>query len=210
MGNNINQAPVLRAARALLPRQPIDLAALSDLLPRLANSIRLDTDYADVDLLPTSVLVGFPSVRVEIEPRPYASMTYWDPATRQWVVCLDTSDTKAEHRFSLAHELGHIIWHGSESLLLPNLSPAQRRELEGYSADLFAGQLLMPYTQLSRAYAQGVHEPPELAARFDVTEQAVLWRLTQTDMPLRSSDDIDAEIRPTDRERVHPLVEDAS
>lgn len=201
--------PLLTSLRALLPTRSLSLAQTIALTTRLAAAVRIDIDV-QTDQLPTSVLTSLASVHVDEQPLPLPAVTYWDRAQRRWVVCLDSADAEAAQRFSLAHELAHIIWHGHESLLFPHVSRQEQEFLAEHAADLFAAELLIPRERVTKAYSWGVTEPDQLAERFGVTTDAVIWKLAQMDLPFQSSDDIDGPIATTDRPRLRPLVEDPS
>lgn len=83
-------------------------------------------------------------------------------------------------RFSLAHELGHYFLHrsgmpedpvtidnppgGEDEIGFPTKSPAEAE------ADLFAGELLVPFEMLKAHVSKGI---PELAKLFMVSDQVI-------------------------------------
>lgn len=103
--------------------------------------------------------------------------SYWpDFPTGRPIVCLSRGRPGDKHRFSLAHELGHLLLHqlrGTEDL--------QKGEAEAFR---FAGALLLP-----RGAAYEVVQPPvtlqELAmvkARFGISIRALVRRCLDLEM----------------------------
>jgi len=74
-----------------------------------------------------------------------------NPALKQ--IYIDRNATAAEKRFTLAHEIGHVILHSSENRVFCNDNQEQNKknpkELEASS---FAYELLMPIEQIKIAY----------------------------------------------------------
>ena len=91
----------------------------------------------------------------------------------RWLIILNRADAPAQARFTLAHELGHIV--------LGDLGPAGRppdgRAHEAL-CDRFAAELLLP-APLLRAACRQSPGLPALVARFQAPESALRRRLTQ-------------------------------
>ena len=88
----------------------------------------------------------------------------------RWIVLLNEDDGRAQARFTLAHELGHMVlgdvrepWCGGEEG-----SRGSRERL----CDVFAAELLMP-GPLVRAAWRRTPEVEALAAQFDVPLRAM-------------------------------------
>jgi Zn-dependent peptidase ImmA (M78 family) len=92
----------------------------------------------------------------------------------RWLILLNAAETRGRQRFSLAHELKHILDHPFASILYTG-----RSELAEQVCDYFAACLLMPRRWLRMAWAAGMRDVPGLARRFGVTPQAVKVRLLQ-------------------------------
>jgi Zn-dependent peptidase ImmA (M78 family)/DNA-binding XRE family transcriptional regulator len=97
---------------------------------------------------------------------------------------LDTSQRNAERRrFTLAHELGHYLLRHSASFHLDFFDTGgSAGDAPGYNwqheraANEFAANLLMP-ADVVRRIADRVSDIEELAAAFDVSRQAMAFRL---------------------------------
>ena len=88
-------------------------------------------------------------------------------------VLFDPSPRPARLRFTLAHELGH--------LLLSHLAEGSREERE---ANIFAAQLLMPLPVLDRLLAEGRLTPAALAERCGVSCGAAAAMLRSARLPV--------------------------
>lgn len=90
---------------------------------------------------------------------------------KQSLIGINGNHHRHRQRFSLAHELAHIILkHPPES----HCSAAEIRIFNA-EADLCASELLMPERILLRLHGRRL-TPPVLAMLFDVSEQAVAMR----------------------------------
>jgi Zn-dependent peptidase ImmA (M78 family) len=104
---------------------------------------------------------------------------YLLPAERR--ICLNARDVPARRRFTLAHEVGHWVCQCLEGGAAPvycraedvSAADATARALER-EANVFAAELLMPEPAVRAAF---VGDAAELAASFDVSEEAMAWRL---------------------------------
>ncbi len=85
--------------------------------------------------------------------------------------------SKNAQRFSLAHELKHILDNPFVTIIYPRSDECT--ELAEQACDYFAACLLMPKRWLRQAWADGVRDVRVLARRFGVTQQAVNVRLLQ-------------------------------
>jgi IrrE N-terminal-like domain len=101
------------------------------------------------------------------------------PAERR--VVLRASESESRQRFTLAHELGHWVCQVKQGHQAPvycravDVEPTADRALER-EANLFAAELLMPEPVVRKTWrmAASCHE---LASWFDVSNEAMGWRL---------------------------------
>ena len=77
---------------------------------------------------------------------------------------LDAAEPRVRQRFSLAHELKHIVDHRFADLIYSSLPADDRERLVEQICDYFAGCLLMPRPWLKSTYAQGLQQLPALAS----------------------------------------------
>jgi len=94
-------------------------------------------------------------------------------------IYINTSETYPRQRFTLAHEMGHLVERlqrkdGEYSFM--DMRSNNHYDLHEFYADEFAGALLMPEAEILRL--QKEHwTVPRMAAHFNVTVAAVAKRL---------------------------------
>ena len=108
------------------------------------------------------------------------------------VIVVNNNHSEARRRFTIAHEVGHLVLHRGEEvhvdagfrINLRDPRSATAEDVEEIEANAFAANLLMPATWL-RADVTGETvdwsdsaELEELAQRYQVSPQAMLVRLT--------------------------------
>ncbi len=88
-------------------------------------------------------------------------------------------------RFTIAHEIGHYILHSTDVLHYdnePDLDGVYFRAEDIYSdnereANHFAAELLMPSELIEKCIQADIKSISQLAARFNVSEEAMRYRL---------------------------------
>jgi Zn-dependent peptidase ImmA (M78 family) len=110
----------------------------------------------------------------------------------QWEIAYNPAHSEVRRRFTIAHEIGHFIYHRDrlekgagtsdtlayriDSRIYPNRHIGWLQE---YQANNFASNLLIPAHELELARAQGMDEEA-LAKRFRVSKAAIRIRLGTT------------------------------
>lgn len=98
----------------------------------------------------------------------------------QWRVLVNRSDTRGRQRFSLAHELKHLIDHPVEAAIYRDSRFGPGDVAAERAADYFAACLLMPKSWVKRCfYDEGFRDPRVLARRFQVSAAAMRYRFDQ-------------------------------
>lgn len=94
--------------------------------------------------------------------------------TKRRIIMVSRDVTYTRKRFTVAHEIGHIILHHTPVNFLraqgPIYNPAQESE-----ANAFASELLLPIQAFRRLMP--ITRPRELAAIFAVSTESVYWRI---------------------------------
>ncbi|WP_280273812.1 ImmA/IrrE family metallo-endopeptidase [Nocardia wallacei] len=99
----------------------------------------------------------------------------------RWMIWLDASEAEARQRFTICHELKHILdWLYQSSY--KNLS---QREIE-WICDHFAGCLLMSKVSIYRLWGDGLRTPEALAAVCRVSLAAMKVRLRILRLPINN------------------------
>ncbi|MFT3663048.1 MAG: ImmA/IrrE family metallo-endopeptidase [Gordonia sp. (in: high G+C Gram-positive bacteria)] len=126
---------------------------------------------------PVEIITTLPKISVRYVDQPVAGASFWDPRSRRWVIHVNRYDSRVRKRFTIAHEYKHIIDHGATDRLYPDSRRAvNQREA---AADYFAACLLMPRRLVKQAWGRGIQRIPDLAAHFQVSEQAMKYRVDQ-------------------------------
>lgn len=108
----------------------------------------------------------------------------------QWIIFVNARHNPLRRRFTIAHEIGHFIYHRdllqahagvsdtlayrADDIVMPNPLIGPQQE---WQANNFATNLLIPNHHLSAMQDFGVTDPSELARRFQVTETAIRIKL---------------------------------
>jgi len=96
-----------------------------------------------------------------------------------WVILLRRDEPKVRQRFSLAHELKHILDDPFVRRLYPALGHNSAYTRAERICDYFAGCLLMPKRWLLSDWRQGRRSVERLSARYHVSRAAMRVRLDQ-------------------------------
>lgn len=125
-----------------------------------------------------SVTVAMPRLRVIRDDLPVSGTSHWNGHV--WVICLNRSDSPARQRFTLLHELKHVIDHGASCRLYRGSRLLTANRQAERAADYFAGCVLVSKRSLKAIWGQGLHDPIQLACYFGVSAAAIQVRLDQT------------------------------
>lgn len=125
------------------------------------------------------LLLTLPGIRVEAINELGVS-----GATRRigqlWLVLINRDEANVRQRFSIAHELKHILDdQATLHLHRRGLLAVGQNWLTERICDYFAACLLMPRLWVKRAWVSGNQDPIELAKLFDVSLDAMRIRLNQ-------------------------------
>lgn len=112
------------------------------------------------------------------------------------IIGVNSVHSLGRQRFTIAHELGHLVLHKDEKLHVDEKPPIRFRNEESsratnateIEANQFAAELLMPIELLTKEI-ESISDDTEaeeavsyLAERFQVSEQAMTLRLTRLGM----------------------------
>lgn len=124
--------------------------------------------------LPDDFVDGLSHVQVEnVVPSRAMAATQWSHG--RWLILVNGAAERGRRRWSLAHELKHILDHPIETILYAK----DANELREQVCDYFAGCLLVPRKWLRSAWRGGIRDPTALARRFGVSRRAIRIRLLQ-------------------------------
>lgn len=108
----------------------------------------------------------------------------------QWIIFVNAHHNPLRQRFTIAHEIGHFIYHRdlleahsgvsdtlayrADDIVMPNPLIGPHQE---WQANNFAANLLIPDYYLRAAQVAGHRDPIDLAKQFEVTETAMRIKL---------------------------------
>lgn len=167
---------VVAELRAVCPHRPLTFGEGLRVAELQANRL-LEAAEIREPAVPDSVVSDLPRVSVERVGRiPVSGSVRWSKGL--WMIALNRHEPTVRQRFSLAHELKHVLDAPFGDTLYPDwrgLSADARTE---QVANHFAACLLMPKVWVRRAYFnQGLTSLPRIAARFEVSQTAMRYRL---------------------------------
>jgi len=164
----------------------------------LLNSRRIKRPWVDV----YQVASQFPGVQAveELDLDDDISGALVPVADGQWLILVNKAHSETRRRFTVAHELGHLLLHhystphADRRLRLRDARSSEGSAFEEIEANQFAAELLMPREFLLQAVDKHSrvlqHEPEsdeqrrafqqligDLAERFRVSEQAMTIRI---------------------------------
>jgi len=93
-----------------------------------------------------------------------------------WVVQLNSNDTLARQRFTLYHEIFHILAHGKATPVFKKTASSQEGSFNELLADHFAAIILMPENLVRKKWAE-VKDANRMAAIFNVPKPLVWFAL---------------------------------
>jgi Zn-dependent peptidase ImmA (M78 family) len=165
-----NHPPVFKSKASICPNSGRIFQLIVRLAARLHKRAGIKQIPVPIDLI-TSTDGGVP-----IEVRRLPLKAYHGSVWRlgnSWVIQLNSKDSTARQRFTLYHEIFHVLAH---SKAIPVFKKAGRQREGAFNemlADHFAGACLMP-EKLVRKIWPGVQDMKEMARIFDVPEP-VVW-----------------------------------
>lgn len=129
-------------------------------------------------VLPDGTIETLPHIEVKLDRElPVAGSAYWNGTT--WIITLNSTDTPTQRRWTLLHELKHIIDHPHRHTLYgPRHDPVATETAER-AADLFAATTLMPTHAVLTQWRNHPHNTTAIAHHFNVTTGAAHYRLHQ-------------------------------
>lgn len=182
---------VIAQVRDIVPLRALTPAEAAVIAERQAGRLRVLLEVTGYEL-DSAAIENLPRIEVRRHsPWPTSGASQWIDG--RWVIVLNASEPTVRQRFSLAHELKHILDHRFYTIIYRSLDPSHRhQQIEGI-CDYFAGCLLMPRPLIKRAWTTRTQRIDRLARLFDVSAPAMATRLAQIGLT-----------RPTPRCRHHP------
>jgi hypothetical protein len=173
----------LSGLRRLLPRRPVTfreaLVVAECQANRLASASGQLTGSIEAHDLLKLTPITLEATKESDRHRHSGSSTY---RNGRWIIRLNTSEPSGRQRFTLAHELKHII-DASNTEAYSELSDRQIERVCNH----FAACLLMSRLTVYRLWGDGLQTPEALAQAMRVSVSATTIRLRQLGLRVASS-----------------------
>lgn len=107
-----------------------------------------------------------------------------------WIMTVNTNHPEVRQRYTLGHELGHYLNHRKEVKQFSDTVYFRNRQKSSmeYMADQFAARLLMPEVEIQELINQGVKTVKDMASKFDVSLEAMKYRLEELGYIVKKSE----------------------
>jgi predicted transcriptional regulator len=179
MAQETKPRSTLAMLREQVPQRPLSGYEVRQVLDRQATRLLKLSETFGPPVPVEAIATSLPRVVVKrVEGLPSSGRAQWSGAA--WVLLVDAKEAKVRQRYSLAHELAHVIWHPLSAEALPDTKRSSASERIETACEYFAACLLMPRVWMKRAYFdEGIQDVPSLARLFAVSWLAMRVRLEQ-------------------------------
>jgi len=169
---------VLQQLRELMPDRAVTDVEARSIAERQAARF-LELSGIREPHVPGHIIAELPRLDVVVKSGlPVSGVTYWDRDVRKWRVQVRAEDAAVRQRFSLAHELKHVIDDPFVDEAYPTIGRHSAHDRAEQICDYFAACLLMPRPWVKRAWASRIQQTDALADLFGVSTQAMTYRLS--------------------------------
>jgi len=188
---------IISRLRSMIPARPLTFREAQIIAERQASALLKAWGLTGTNELRIPEEAITEITRVDVQYRSgieQSGSSTWEAGA--WRITINADEWHCRQRFTLAHELKHVIDSLHEDAIyaaLPGRTPAEQRARSRHIealCDHFAACLLMPRVAVKRAWGNGIQKPADLARAFDVSEMAMSIRLQNLGLiprPPRSS-----------------------
>lgn len=179
MTEEIKPRSTLAQVRDLMPHRALTPGESRQVLERQATRLLKLAGIAGPPVPVEEIVASLPRVEVRRHPSlPSSGRAQWT-GTR-WVILVDSSEARVRQRYSIGHELGHVIMHSLATTVLPETDKHSTETRLEQACEYFAACLLMPRLWIKRAYYdESIQDVPALARLFNVSWVAMRLRQEQ-------------------------------
>lgn len=173
----IGRHQIISAVRALVPRRALEEHEARSVAERQAQRLSelLDLTGPVIDL---GLIAALP--RLDVRTRaglPVSGFSEWSRS--RWLIAINEDDHSTRQRFTLAHELKHVLDNPYIEVLYPGREGKPSGQRAEAVCDYFAACLLMPRPAVKALWGQGHQRVDDLATHFGVSRAAMGLRLHQ-------------------------------
>jgi len=167
----------LQELRSMMPKRRLTRSEGFGLAERQATRL-LRLSAVTESPVPSAIVAGLPFIQVAVRALGQSSgATDW--VKPHWIVLLNGSESAGRQRFSLGHELKHVLDHSLVAVAYGDVANRETHRYVERICEYFSACLWMPRPWVKSAYANGVQDTVDLADLFDVSPQAMHVRLIQ-------------------------------
>lgn len=163
--------------RSLMPARAVTWSEAYSVAERQAARL-LELMHVCEPPVPMFVVSSLPNVSVDCRAGwPTSGMAIAHGSGWRIVLCAD--EPRQRQRYSLAHELKHVLDDPVAEQLFGHLTPEKRERRAETLCNYFAACLMMPRAWIKRDYCSGIQAPDELARRYFMSRLAMQLRLDE-------------------------------
>jgi len=168
---------VIAELRALMPRRAMTWSEAHSVAERQA-ALLLDLMHVAEPPVPMFVVSSLAGISVDRRADwPTSGMAVTNG--QGWRIVLCSSEPRQRQRYSLAHELKHVLDDPFNEQLYGHLTPDRRRQRAEALCNHFAACLMMPRPWIKHDWCGGLQRVATLARRYYMSQQAVRRRLAE-------------------------------
>jgi predicted transcriptional regulator len=171
------QPDVIEELRAVVPRRGLSPAEARRVAELQAAKLLQAAGIVSPPV-PEAVIADLPGLRISRRSNwPTSGLATTTKAG--WVIVVRAEEAAVRQRFSVAHEFKHVLDDPFIEWLYPTI---RERSPEDRAEDIcnhFAACVLMPKGWIKRDWGEGIQQIDRLARRYDVSRQAMGWRVEQ-------------------------------
>lgn len=156
--------------------------------PTLLNSVHnILEDAKEKDLIVNNqvnieeiIKQQYPQILLEFKPLEPGVSGELIKKGELWYMIINSNHSETRQRFTIAHELGHYVYHRRETSQFIDTLFYRQNEVKSsveYMADEFASLILMPEDLIKSCLSKGINSVGALASTFGVSNEAMTYRL---------------------------------
>jgi hypothetical protein len=175
---------VIAELRALMPLRAMTWSEAYSVAERQATRL-LELMHVAAPPVPMFVVSSLAGISVDRRPDwPTSAMAV--ACGRGWRIVLCASEPRQRQRYSLAHELKHVLDDPFDDQLYAHLTPSKRHQRAEALCNHFAACLMMPRAWIKRDFYRGMQQVATLARRYYMSQAAIRRRLAELGLaPIR-------------------------
>jgi Zn-dependent peptidase ImmA (M78 family) len=169
----------LAPVRALMPPRSLTPSEARHVIERQTTRLLKLCDIAGPPVPVEEITRQLPRIEVRrFAELPTSGRTQWNGS--RWVILVALNEATVRQRFSVAHELAHIVFHPLSDIAMPAYGEVTAEERLETACEYFAACLLMPRLWMKRAYYDhAMQDVASLARLFNVSQVAMRVRMEQ-------------------------------